>query len=383
MFRDDYRAAFSKVTASEDTYRRILSMTKEKKARTTVYGTLGKVLVAAATVLAMAVTASAATGGWFRQYFEKKNPSPMSQSEVRNIEENEQPIGQSQTRDGYTLTVKSAITDGWVAYVVIGVTAPEDVVLSRTTIPGYDPQGPLITQKNEPGDPFFEPASGEMPGGAYGIDTEEDYDGLDNTQDLILKAECNVDETNIPFAPGQVWRIHIAGLEAIYQNSAYLEALTEKNGGQSPHLTPEDWDKYLPRVPLTEGVWDFEIKFENNNFRTVELIQEPVAATAENRVFSPITGESGIEYQTVTINSFLLSPLTACITSDAAFTPDFANEQEGAYICAVMKDGRKIQLEENMAQPGQQVFAVRRPIVLEEVDHILLPDGTQIPMPKA
>ena len=47
MFKDDYKAAFSKVTAPGETHRRILNMTKEHKKRRSVGGWASKLLIAA------------------------------------------------------------------------------------------------------------------------------------------------------------------------------------------------------------------------------------------------------------------------------------------------------------------------------------------------
>ena len=69
MFKDDYKAAFSKVTASEETHRRILNMTQEKKKRRPIKGLVFRVPIAAVLVLLLAVSASAAVQNWFVTYF--------------------------------------------------------------------------------------------------------------------------------------------------------------------------------------------------------------------------------------------------------------------------------------------------------------------------
>ena len=56
MFKDDYKAAFSKVTASEETHRRILNMTKEHKKRRSVGGLMSKLLIAAVLVSLLTLT---------------------------------------------------------------------------------------------------------------------------------------------------------------------------------------------------------------------------------------------------------------------------------------------------------------------------------------
>lgn len=92
------------------------------------------VLIAAVVALmAMAVTAFAAEdiAGWFRQYFTQKTENGLTQQQIDYIEENEQIVAQSLESNGWTLELRSAITDGEKAYIIIGVTAPEDVSLEQ------------------------------------------------------------------------------------------------------------------------------------------------------------------------------------------------------------------------------------------------------------
>ena len=47
-----------------------------------------------------------------------------------------------------------------------------------------------------------------------------------------------------------------------------------------------------------------------------------------------------------------------------------------------MKDGSKILLEDNWSRwDGYNVLKARTPIILDEVDHVLLADGTKIMAP--
>ena len=48
----------------------------------------------------------------------------------------------------------------------------------------------------------------------------------------------------------------------------------------------------------------------------------------------------------------------------------------------VMKDGSKIQLQENSGSPGITRYTLEEVIDLREVDHILLMDGTKLEAPK-
>lgn len=372
MFKEDYKAAFSRVTASEETFARIMKGSSQKKTGT-ASGAIGKILIAAAAIAALTVTASAAENGWFRQYFEKQNKAPLSQEEAAYIEKNEQRLGgQSQTHDGYTLTLKSAITDGKTAYVTIGITAPEGVVLSRTDIPGYDPKPPAFCADEW----SFEPVWGDSFGGSWGLSSEEDYDGQDNTQNLLLTAELGAwDQAKTPFAPGRTWKLKLENLSAMYFNNAYWEELQKKLSSQTAvHHTQAEFDKLTPEVPLAEGRWTFRITFEESDFRTVELIQEPVTT-------SVIVEQPEPHYEDLKITSFTLGTLSAAATVDSEWNiefEDFMNEKD---ICVVMKDGGRIKLKCASSSPGNEGFKPEKPIMLDQVDYVLLLDGTKLPMP--
>ena len=86
MFKEDYKAAFSKVTASGETHRRILNMTKEDKKRRSFGGWAGKLLTAAVLVSLLTVTASAAAQNWFLTYFSEESEKALYQGQVEFVE---------------------------------------------------------------------------------------------------------------------------------------------------------------------------------------------------------------------------------------------------------------------------------------------------------
>lgn len=92
MFKDEYKAAFSQVTASEDTYRRVMNMTKKNNKKSRGVGFVSKALIAAVIVSLLAVTASAAEriGIWFTQYW--GGDEKLSQEQVQFVEDNTQKL---------------------------------------------------------------------------------------------------------------------------------------------------------------------------------------------------------------------------------------------------------------------------------------------------
>lgn len=375
MFKDDYKASFSNVRASEATYRRIMNMTKQKKTRAR-RGVVGKLLIAAAILSTMVLTVSAAEMGWFRGYFEKQSDEPLSQGQIDYIEQNEQHINESQMEGGYTLEVKSAISDGWAAYITVGITGPEDAVLNKTVIPGYSTDKPNITPASLDNS-IFQPASGEDFMGGVSLNCEEDNDGRDNTQNWVLTLEPNVTaDGEMPFAPGRVWKLHVEDLVAEYFDKAYMDELAKGKyqGEEGFGPTDEEWKKLCPRVTLATGVWDFDITFDESGFRSVELIDKPVTASVATDWKEMPDGNYEEILEDVKITSFALRTLSATVLIDGDASPNFPS------LFAVLKNGMQVELRLSSAVPGQARFMAERPILLDEVDHILMHDGSKIPM---
>ena len=67
--------------------------------------------------------------GWFSGFFQEASGGPLSPGQMGYLQNQEQVIGQAQTHDGWTIELRSALNDGTTAYIILGVTAPDDVNL--------------------------------------------------------------------------------------------------------------------------------------------------------------------------------------------------------------------------------------------------------------
>ena len=117
------------------------------------------------------------------------------------------------TQDGYTLKLKSVETDGWVARIVLSITAPEGTVISRNTAPGFEGEHLGIGPTNLDN---WGPKTGRETSSSGGWNPVEDGDGLDNTQDLVMEAICSMEDGSAPFASGKTWSIHFEDLVSSY-----------------------------------------------------------------------------------------------------------------------------------------------------------------------
>lgn len=265
-------------------------------------------------------------------------PKTPTQADV----DNQQQIPSSATQNGYTLTLKSVETDGYVAHILVTVTAPEGMDIDSLKI------GTGLSFDE------FEPMSGQVSSGSGAFNDLPDSDGLANTQDLLMEAERHMVDNTMPFALGTEWRLHIVDL----------------------WVNKYEADERI----LVEGEWFIPITFDetNSDSREIELLSEPIQAKACTGWAKD--GEDVID--AFTVNSFKLRKFSSSIEWETiSYMGDdhygdsadfYAWRGHRAY--AVMKDGTQIELLQG--QNGE-------PVDLDQVDHVLLADGTKLPVPTA
>lgn len=245
---------------------------------------------------------------------------------------------QEATQNGYTLEVKSVETDGYVAQILIGITAPEDIVLStEKPLHFANWRGMLV------------PADGSE--AAFGpVNTLDDGDGKANTIDVLLTQSVTAKNTDAPFAAGSTWTLYLVDL--VYSS------------------TDET---------LTEGEWQFPISFgaDNCDDRELELLTSPILMKAGTG-WLPDGTDVVMEFP---VSSFKLRKFSSKIVRDTAAETEEQRAESytdfygwnGHFICVVMKDGTRIELWDQENDSA---------IDLTQVDYVLLPDGTKLPVPE-
>lgn len=238
---------------------------------------------------------------------------------------------QEATQNGYTVTLKSVQTDGYVLKALLGITAPEGVAL---------PESNLITANHDI-------LIGEHPsaGGNVRYETLDDGDGKANTMDAEFQFMETLADGTAPFVKGSTWQLHLVDL-----------------------VHPE-WDSEsstLKEEVLAEGEWTFSITFDDSNgdYRELELITQPIQAKA-----SAGWREDGSDVaETYTLTSCKLRKFSWCIVSDA---PDYADFSmiNGNSVYILKKDGTKVETL------GDQLL---EPLDLSQVDSLVLADGTKL-----
>ena len=264
------------------------------------------------------------------------NPKILTQADV-----DAQPApSQEATQNGYTMTVKSVETDGYVVKILLGITAPEEVSLPVEQGFGFSNLDFLVSQ--------IEPASADRT-----ISSVEDGDGKANTLDLVIESKATLVDGQPPYAKGSTWNLHI--IDIIHSTVS------------------QDWG-HMVETTVAEGEWNFPITFDDTNgdYRELELITQPIQAKGCTGWYED--GTDAVE--TLTLTSYKLRKFSH--SSGIAIDPNVPASVDfdlfnGSSTKVVLKDGTAIELGE---QPLEQ------PLDLSQVDHVILADGTKLPAPR-
>ena len=366
-------------------------------------------LIAAIITLALLLVGCtvAYVSGWFTDIFAARSEEPLSPEQVEFIQDHEQIIAEAQTKNGWTVELKSAICDGDTGYILFSVTAPDDIDLEGyhgqkygedRIMPGNDtPYLPkrralvVVSTGFADEEKNFMWQSGGGKGG-----WQEDHDGLQNTMDYLIgmrpeklypNREMLLED---PFGPDVEFTVRFDGFALEYEDPEIRKKIDEKYAGMTDYMVEdEDLIGLYNAQLLVDETWEFSVTFENEHPNSVELITEPVmtwALVTWKLDDEPTFYKTGTGLEAVKITSFLLNPFGAAVTYE--FEEPVINafiEYQSMFgytdrlIYAVMKDGNQIPLHTDSV--GTQLTA-ETPIVLSEVDHILLGSGEKLVMPE-
>ena len=247
-------------------------------------------------------------------------------------------VGSGVFVNGYSVELKSAQTDGFAGQIILGITGPKGAELMRPDIKNYriDPgnwDNGLITG-----------VSGTA-GQSYSGGIVEDGDGLSNTCDYRIRFDFQSENGQPVLTESSVMNIYFEDIWASYWDAEI-----------------SDFRQKL----IAEGVWAFDVSFEESDLREIELISRPIQAKAVTGW--TLDGKDSVE--DVEITSFKLRSMSVDLTSSMPGA-DFSIFN-GKQMQVVMKDGEKIPI---------LIKGFFGPIDLDQVDYVLFPDGTKLPVP--
>lgn len=354
-------------------------------------------LIAAVIALTLLLVgcAVAYANGWFQQIFSARSETPLSSEQIQYIQNNEQIVGQSQTKNDWTVELKSTICDGRTGYLVFQITAPDGMDLEQYLNP------PTLDDKRlfMGNDSTSRKAAYSLAVASIGtVDSERNYwyldsgdwiadgDGQPNTVLFCMTIRCEKMDPNKPmlledpFGKDVSFRIRLMGITLEYKNQELQREIEEKYAGQAYIVDGEEAAGLFCSDILTDEEWNFDITFDSDN-QFIELITKPVFAQAKVwRYADEKQWDTVDSLEEVQISSFRVTPFGANISyvpkpDVIGISPRIGKNVENA-IYAVMKDGSRIQL--NLTGNNDTVLQAETPIVLSQLDYILLEDGTKL-----
>ena len=357
-------------------------------------------LIAAVIALTLLLVgcAVAYANGWFQQIFSARSETPLSSEQIQYIQNNEQIVGQSQTINDWTVDLKSTICDGRTGYLVFQITAPDDVDLEQYLNP------PTLDDKRlSMGNcSASRKAAYSLAVASIGtVDRERNYwyldggnwisdqDGQPNTVLFCMSIRCEKMDPNKPmlledpFGKDVSFRIRLLGITLEYTNLELQKEIEEKYAGQEYLVDGEEAAGLFCSDVLTDEEWNFDVTFDSDN-QFMELITLPVPVQAKVwRYADEKQWETKDSLEEVQISSFRVTPFGANITfvpkSDTIGISLQLRQDTDDTICAVMKDGSRIQLDVTGADAT--ILQAQTLIVLSQLDYILLEDGTKLCAP--
>ena len=354
-------------------------------------------LIAAVIALTLLLVgcAVAYANGWFQQIFSARSETPLSSEQIQYIQNNEQIVGQSQAKKDWTVDLKSTICDGRTGYLAFQITAPDDVDLEQYLNP------PTLDDKrlSMGNDSAGRKAAYSLAVASIGtVDSERNYwyldsgdwiadgDGQPNTVLFCMTIRCEKMDPNKPmlledpFGKDVSFHIRLMGITLEYKNQELQREIEEKYAGQAYIVDGEEAAGLFCSDILTDEEWNFDITFNSDN-QFIELIAKPVFAQAKvGRYADEKQWDTVDSLEEVQISSFRVTPFGANISyvpkpDVIGISPRIGENVENA-IYAVMKDGSRIQL--NLTGNNGTVLQAETPIVLSQLDYILLEDGTKL-----
>lgn len=353
-------------------------------------------LIAAAAAALLLAGCAAYAWHWYAAYFSMQRQEPLSDSQVSYIQENARDMHASQTHDGYTMELKSALAESREAYITLGITAPADVKLVNREDERLFFQN-AYAKSGDDGDPL-----------GMSCQILEDGDGRENTANVVVR--IGIGDTiggEAAFDAHKPWKIVLGQLTADCWDREYEEELlkTKYAGVTDFMFTDEEAARAHTWLLLTSEKWEFEVTFDTADEQTLELLTEPMTTkaviTRKDRT-DPMTYGIAEFVEDITITSVQLHLFGATVTfetpecKEGSEYPDFfcvwmdmgdtynpltklVSEDENFFV--VLKDGTRIDFWQGMGGIETAELRADSPIVMKDVDYLQLSDGTKLYAP--
>lgn len=305
-----------------------------------------KSLLIAAILAAFLLAACAAAGSWFVGFFQARGP--ISEGQLQYINRRTEDQHQAKYQGQCKIEMVSSFGDSKETHIVFRITGPQNLNLEQMGAELF------FTVRAEGPD-------GHPTGLTYWV--EPDQDGRSNTQTmvLILKTEGT-----------QNWTIHISDLYGVERDTEYEQYLMDTKYIDQTDImfSAEEAEKISRKILLANGPWDFDLNLEKNDLRELELLDAPIRAKMPMKQAGK--PDSMEETELISIKLFPMGAELICKISEVPAV-DFE-------MTVILKDGTAIGMSPYKYHPQSGVLNLRanNPILLDQVEKVVLPDGTEI-----
>lgn len=279
------------------------------------------------------------------------DPVPGDPALLSGLPEGYDSSQRSQTIDGYTVELKSAVSDGNKAQIVLGITIP-------------DGKPVLVDDGEKYWGLGFEEYSLQCADALYpsNMSTREqdDGDGLDSTLEYVIEWYKEEPEENME--AGAKWTLTLGQMCQETFNNALEQ------------------HEYLWK---TDTIWKFDFTFDpDSDYRSLEFL----SGTTELPAIVGETADGSDDWGTATVRSITLHTNSLHILMDEPLGDvDFSSWREETSPKVVLKDGTSIVLRMDRGNAldqsntsCQENWKPETAIPLDQVDYLLLIDGTTL-----
>lgn len=291
--------------------------------------------------------------GWFDNFFSETHSQEAQEvlngNQLELLDKGLVEVGQSVTCNGYTITLDSALGDGYRAFAKFTVEAPEGLAgdgcayLIEYSTGMIPPNGEKLRE------------TGKIAAGMTSIRLLENTDPTDHRSTLLL--ESLVPPTGNSTAlleQGTVWNIQIT------------ELWKEKGRGED-----------VTREQLAVGDWNFSVAFGEANLlsQEYEVLSKPIHIWGERSLWEH---ESPVN---VKATSFRIRALSATMTYEKPLLGFWEGVELGkTYV--VLKDGSRMEAHFKMGlnqdDYWEDTFLFEVPLAIEDIDYVEFPGGQKV-----
>lgn len=264
-------------------------------------------------------------------------------------------IGQNGEQDGFSLELKSVVSESYTAYATFSLTAPENMDFSD------------VLDSHSDVSLGFSDCQTDIPAN-LSYEVLDDGDGKNNTLKIVVSIQPVIQQGgDSAFGPGK-------SCEIVFGDVVYAR-------GNEKEL-------------LASGQWKFGIDLAEPDSGERELLDSPVSAKVWVGRIGEVESEGMDAIEEVTLTSIRVAPLHVEVSFEppepldsfvgvfidgAAFAPPPGTDPaDYKNIAVVMKDGTEISLFQSVGAKDVAVLTADSPIVPEEVDCLRMSDGTRI-----